>query len=159
MKTLCFLFVVVLTGCVQPSSLSVAPPFSGRLYYMKEYGGADLLNPNTVGHFNKDSITVSDLVMTNGTMKEMAQFTNCGYSYVCPPWGTGYFCISITYDQRDLSRKGTLIHLGHSRVDTLLYETGPIKNYSGIGVTKVLYKGKTILDTSYMPHDEITITR
>jgi hypothetical protein len=134
------LALMFVAGCSNRGGPTPAPAFIGQLYY-KSPSGANLLDPLTPGHLNKDEVTILDLVRKNGIVTVVASKINVTDScanYVCQSPKTGYYLDFVP----DVGYEGTIVRFGSSRIDTLSYETVPMNSTSG--VSKVLYKNQAI---------------
>jgi hypothetical protein len=124
---------LLLQGC--NNSRPLAPSFYVHVYY-KNQNGDDLLNPNTVGHY--DGVQVFDLVTKNGVLTSVSTPIDSCTNYICQSAKSGLYYVQFHPEQ---TYKGTVIHAG-SNSDTLNYVTVPMNSTFGIG--KVLYKGQII---------------
>jgi hypothetical protein len=142
-----------------------APPFTAVVYY-KSQGGADLLNPQTSGYFDKDGIRVLD-VFTNakGVSLTIPSHLNdyepspCS-SYVCQPDATGFYSVQFVVNTLNNVTK-ELIQLNTSVTDTLTYQTTSAAPEIGYLVNKIFYKGQVVwtTGTDKVPSAVITIVK
>jgi hypothetical protein len=145
-----------LSGCSNKHSPHPAPAFMAKVHY-KSKAGEDLLNSSTSGHIDVSDVKVSSIVLRNGVNTEVPTKRNavdpCP-TYLCNSGSAGYYINFVP----DFEYRGTLIRFGTSRTDTLSYKTIPMN--SGVGISKVLYKGHEIwaLPATYTSTDmDITI--
>jgi len=144
---LVLLLNLLLQGCM--NSKVPAPSFYVHLYY-KTQNGADLLNPNTAGHYSE--VQVVDLVTKNGVLTEVSTPIDSCANYVCQSAKSGLYYVQF---HPEPTYKGTVIHAG-SNNDTLTYVTVPMNSSYGIG--KVLFKGQTIWSAPQKFTTSVSIT-
>ena len=153
---LVWLTLLTLASCTKPSP-TPAPVFSAELYY-KTQNGADLLNAQTPGYFNKDGIKVFDTQVNGSGVLVNSPSGNLCSGYLCQPDNTGFYSIQFVVRPTNELR-GAVVQLSSSVMDTLTYQIISATPQSGYAVNKVSYKGQVIWSRGMPTPVSITIVK
>jgi len=140
-----------------------APIFTAQIYY-KTRSGADLLDPQSSGYFNRDGIKVFDVFINSSgvEMNTPSSFNTYGSSacagYVCEPYNKGLYSIQFVVRPQNELRK-ELIQLNSSITDTLVYQIISATPQVGYAVNKIFYKDQLVWSRGMPAPAAITIVK
>ncbi|MBS1681805.1 MAG: hypothetical protein JST48_08850 [Bacteroidetes bacterium] len=104
------------------------------------------MNPQTKGHFDKDTVKVFDTSNKSGQLTSTPSHINSYESppcenYVCLYFGDLYYSVQYVITPFK-DTEGAFIQIRPTETDTLTYEI--IKGSTGFGISKIYYKGQVI---------------